>query len=182
MILTLYLLYLFLPSKAVYRLLARRWQSRLNALLSQQDRQEEIARQEELSDLMDLAGGAMDNDNMVARHGLRSMLQHLSDNAHNEGDYNDSDEDPDMADEELVVDDMEEDDTRENHDHSGEDDNLSEFLEDDNGSEFDDLPSVAEEDSVENDSVIMEDVDNTIVKERRAVDQPRSVSMSSDDL
>ena len=63
---------------------------------------------------------------------------------------------------------------------------LLEFLVGDNGSddESDDFASVAEEeeDSNENDSVVMEDVDNTIAKSHRAVDQPRTVSMSSDDL
>ena len=75
---------------------------------------------------------------------------------------------------------MEEDGDEENQD-------LLEFLVGDDGSddESDDFASVVaeeEEDLNENDSVIMEDVDNTIAKSHRAVDQPRTVSMSSDDL
>ncbi|KAL7534664.1 hypothetical protein ACHAXR_006022 [Thalassiosira sp. AJA248-18] len=171
--------------RAVYRLLSRRWQARLNLLLSQQDRQDENARQqdeaaEEVSDLLDLAGGAQNNDNAAVRFenrstlsGLRAMLQQLSgDDALNEDD--------DSEEEEADVDNMEEDDTGENQDH---DDDLLDFLEDENESDADEffVPAV-EEDSDENDSVVMEDVDDALAKGQRAADQPRTVSMSSDDL
>jgi protein-L-isoaspartate O-methyltransferase len=176
--------------RAVYRLLARRWQSRLNTLLSQQERQDENARlqdeaAEELSDLLDLAGGAHGNEavqgeNQSTLSGLRSMLQQLSGNTNNGGDDNGSNNEANVAGDEL----MEEDEGRENQDQSDDegDDDLLEFLEDEDGSESDDFASVAEEDSDDNSSVVMEDVDTTISKGERAVDQPRSVSMSSDDL
>ena len=179
--------------QAVYRLLARRWQSRLTVLLSQQDRQDENARHEELSDLFDLAGGNQDNDNMVVRFenrstltGLRSMLQQLGDTAQNEGDDNNPDEEANVAAEEPAADIMEEDVNQENEDNSDDDDDLLEFFGDDNESESDEFASAAEEESDENESVIMQDVDgavdDAISKGQRAVDQPRSVSMSSDDL
>lgn len=177
--------------RAVYRLLARRWQSRLNLLISQQGHQEENARQqdeaaEELSDLLDVAG-AQNNVPVRFEHrstlsGLRAMLQQLSDeNGPNERDDNESEEDPDAADEELEADGMEEDEMEDNQNHPGDDDDLLEFLGDENGS--DDFASAAEEESDDNDSVMMEDVDSTsLAKHQRAADQPRTVSMSSDDL
>lgn len=183
--------------QTVYRLLARRWQSRLNVLLSQQERQDENARQqdeaaEELSDLLELAGDAQNNDNNMVRlenqstlSGLRAMLQQLNGSAHNEGEDNDSDEEANVADEEPEVENMEEDEARENQDHSGDDDDdddLLDFLGDENESESDDFASAAEDESDDNDSVIMEDVDDVISKSERAIDQPRSVSLSSDDL
>jgi len=180
--------------RAVYRLLARRWQSRLNLLLSQQERQDENVRQqdeaaEELSDLLDLAGGAYDhnNDNMVMRFenrsalsGLRSIMQELNGNdAQNEED--DSGEEENDAEEEPDYDNMEEDETGEIQDHSGSDDDLLEFF-GEHDSDSDDFLSVAEEELDENDSVVMEDADDGTGKGQRATDQPRTVSVSSDDL
>ena len=173
-------------AQAVYRLLARRWQSRLNAQLAQQDGQDENARQQDeaaegLSDLLDM-GGARNNaivpvqvEGRATLAGLRAMMHQLNGDANNEGQGNDDEEEASAADQDD--DDMEED--SQNQD-------LLEFLVDDDGSddESDDFASVAEEeeDSIENDSVVMEDVDSTIAKSHRAVDQPRTVSMSSDDL
>jgi len=185
--------------RAVYRLLARRWQSRLNLLLSQQERHDESARQqdeaaEELSDLLDLAGGAQNNNNnnnnnniihletRSTLRGLRAMLQELNGDTNNEGEENNSDQEGNAEDEEPGVDAMEEDDAEDNQDHHGGDDDLLEFLEDENESDSDEFVSVAEEDSDENDSVVMEDVDNVIAKGQRAADQPRTISVSSDDL
>jgi len=174
--------------------LARRWQSRLNLLLSQQERQDENVRQqdeaaEELSDLLDLAGGAYDhnNDNMVMRFenrsalsGLRSIMQELNGNdAQNEED--DSGEEENDAEEEPDYDNMEEDETGEIQDHSGSDDDLLEFF-GEHDSDSDDFLSVAEEELDENDSVVMEDADDGTGKGQRATDQPRTVSVSSDDL
>jgi len=174
--------------------LARRWQSRLNLLLSQQEHQDENVRQqdeaaEELSDLLDLAGDAYDhdNDNMVVRFenrsalsGLRSMVQELNgDDAHNEEE--DSDEEDNDAEEELDYDNMEEDETEEIEDHSGGDDDILEFF-GEHDSDSDDFLSVAEEELEENDSVVMEDANDGTGKGQRATDQPRTVSMSSDDL
>lgn len=182
--------------QAVYRLLARRWQNRLNALLSQQEQQVDNGQQqddvaEELSDLVDLEGGAQNDNNMVVRFenrssisGLRAILQQLNGDD-NEGGENNSDEEAasGVADEEEEheavddIDDMEEDDTEENH-HSGQNEDRLEFLEDESVDEF---VSFEEEESV-----VMEDmnVDNnaTVVKGERGADQPRTISMSSDDL
>jgi hypothetical protein len=101
------------------------------------------------------------------------MLQQLNDNANNEDDDNDSDEDSSVAENEDGGEDMEEDDAGVNHGHSGED-------EDD--SDFDDFASVADEELYENDSFMAEDVDSSIGTGQRAINQPRSVSLSSDDL
>mmetsp|Transcript_31775 Transcript_31775/g.40801 ORF Transcript_31775/g.40801 Transcript_31775/m.40801 type:complete len:183 (+) Transcript_31775:802-1350(+) len=114
--------------------------------------------------------------------GLRAMLQELNGDTNNEGEENDSDQEGNAEDEEPGVDAMEEDDAEDNQDHHGGDDDLLEFLEDENESDSDEFVSVAEEDSDENDSVVMEDVDNVIAKGQRAADQPRTISVSSDDL
>ena len=66
---------------------------------------------------------------------------------------------------------MEEDEAEEsNHDHYGEDDDLLELLEDKNESGSDDFVSVSEEDSDENNYVVMEDVNDAIAKGQRAAD------------
>ena len=169
--------------QAVYRLLALRWQSRLNSLLTRQEHQVENAQQNnisgELSDIFDLVGAARDVnavdriENASTLSGLRAMLQQLNENANNEDDDNDSDEDSSVAYNEDGDEDMEEDDVGGNQGHSGED-------EDD--SDLDEFASVADEESYENDSVMMEDVDRSPGTGHRAVDQPRSISLSSDDL
>ena len=187
--------------QAVYRLLARRWQNRLNALLGQQEQQVDNGQQqddvaEDLSDLVDLEAGAQnDNNNMVVRFenrssisGLRAILQQLNGDGNEGGGENNSDEEvaSGVADEEEHeadddIDNMEEDDTGENHRHSGQNEDLLEFLEDDSEDEF---ASLEEEESTG--SVVMEDVNvennATVVKGERAADQPRTISMSSDDL
>ena len=61
--------------------MARRWQNRYNALLSQQEGQgnnNEAQQQDEdgIADLLDLAGGAQNN---VRLSGLRAMLQEMND-------------------------------------------------------------------------------------------------------
>jgi protein-L-isoaspartate O-methyltransferase len=173
--------------RAVYRLLARRWQSRLNLLLSQQERQDENARQqdeaaEDLSDLLDLGGGAQNNnvavrfENRSTLSGLRAMLQQLNGDTHNEGEddgYDEEANEEEEEEEEPEVEQMEE-------DENEEDDELLEFLEAENDSDSGDFVSVAEDDPDGNDSVVMEDA--SPVAKVRAIDQPRSVSMSSDDL
>jgi len=180
----------------VYRLLARRWQSRLNLLLSQEDSRDDSARQrdeaaQEVSDLLDLAGGAQ-NNNMIVQIGnqftisaLRTMLQPMSNIAPDEGGDNDFNDEENSVEEEQGADNMEEDDAWEIQHDSDEDDGLLEFFEDGNESESDDFASAVEEDSDDDDSVIMEDVDHVdtaIAASQRGGDQPRSVSISSDDL
>jgi len=129
----------------------------------------------ELSDIFDLVGAnAVDRiENASTLSGLRAMLQQLNENANNQDDDNDSDEDSSIVDDEDGDEDMEEDDAGDNQGHSGED-------EDD--SDLDEFVSVADEEPYENDSVIMEDADRSPGTGHRAVDQPRSISLSSDDL
>jgi hypothetical protein len=175
--------------RAVYRLLARRWQSRLNVLLSQQERQADSIQEQEdaaegLADLLDLAGGAGNNnvvriENRSTLSGLRAMLHQLSGDAH-DGEDDESVDEESAEDETQEADNMDEDD---NQDNAVEDNDLLEFLEDDEESDSEEFESVAEEDLEEVDSVVMEDVDvDTAVVKERAIDQPRTVSMSSDDL
>lgn len=155
--------------------MALRWQSRLNSLLTRQGPAGENAQQNDvfgdLSDIVDVLG-ARDNNNSTLS-GLRAMLQQLNDNANNEDDDNDSDEDSSVTENEDGGEDMEEDDAGVNHGHSGEDED---------GSDFDDFASVADEEPYENDSFMVEDVDSSIGTGQRAINQPRSVSLSSDDL
>jgi len=161
--------------RAVYRLLALRWQSRLNSLLTRQGHQGINVQQNDvlgdLSDIFDLVG-ARDNNNSTLSV-LRAMLQQLNDNATNEDEDNDSDENSSNAGNEDGGEDMEEDDAMENQGHSGEDED---------NSDLDDFASVADEEPYENDSVVMEEVGRSIETGQRAFDQPRSVSLSSDDL
>jgi len=169
--------------KAVYRLLALRWQSRLNSLLNRQGHQIETAQHNdisgELSDIFDLVGAARDVNavdrigNASTLSGLRAMLQQLNENANNQDDDNDSDEDSSVADNDDGDEGMDEDHAGDYQGHSGEDDD---------DSDLDEFASVADEEPYENDSVIMEDADRSPGTGHRAVDQPRSISLSSDDL
>lgn len=164
------------PFQTVYRLLAIRCQSRL--LRSQNEgsnfqRRDEAA--EDLFDLLDLVEGDQNNDNAELQFenpssisDLRAILQLLAGNA------------GDQAHEEAHVrnvdpegEGMEEDDASETQDYSNEDES---------DSDFDDDVSVAGEER-DNDSMIMEDADDVLIEtDQRADDQPRTVSVSSDDL
>jgi len=156
--------------RAVYRLLALRWQSRMNSLLNRQGHQGVNAQQNEvfadISDSLDLRD--INNSTLA---GLRAIMQQLHDNVNNEDVDNDSDESSSVADNEDGVEDMEEDDAEENQVHSDEDEVES---------DLDEFASVADEDLHEDD--LMEDVGRSIGTGQRAIDQPRSISMSSDDL
>jgi len=187
--------------RAVYRLLARRWQSRLSTLLSQQESQgENIRHQEEAAgDLLDMLGvaGAAPNgsgneivqlDNQATLSGLRAMLLELRGGATNNEDRDsDSDEEvnsgteeeQDMDTEEVVH--VEEEDQRV---PDSEEDDILEYLGDEHESDSDDefLSVGGIESDDENSSVVMEDVDHTVGKGQRSADQPRTISMSSDDL
>jgi|EP01082_Thalassiosira_pseudonana_P002578 protein-L-isoaspartate O-methyltransferase len=167
--------------KTVYRMLAMRWQSRVNVLISRQGSQGEAAdRQaqadEELSNLLDLGG-------VPSLSVLRSMLQRMSDVQEEEESsesYEDSTVIVDAQQEgELDIADMEE-------DHAEEEEV---FFDSDEESDADDFASVVEEavpavasaSRERNDSVVMEDVDEVMNGKERDGDQPRSVSMSSYD-
>ena len=155
--------------------MARRWQNRYNALLSQQEEQgnnNEAQQQDEdgIADLLDLAGGAQNN---VRLSGLRAMLQEMNDpDSNNEAQDEESDGDDDV--EPGDVEDMDEDDVEDYQ----EGDYL--FGDDANESDAEDFASAAEVESEdnENSSVVMEDADNSIVK-TRSINQPRTVSISS---
>lgn len=162
-------------------MLAMRWQSRVNVLISRQGSQGEAAdRQaqadEELSNLLDLGG-------VPSLSVLRSMLQRMSD-AQEEEESSESDEDSTVIvdaqqEGELDIADMEE-------DHAEEEEV---FFDSDEESDADDFASVVEEavpavasaSRERNDSVVMEDVDEVMNGKERDGDQPRSVSMSSYD-
>ena len=154
--------------------MARRWQNRYNALLSQQEEQSNSneAQQQDadgISDLLDLAGGAQNN---VRLSGLRAMLEEMNDPGSN-NEAQDDDSEVDVNVEPGDVEHMDEDGVEEDQ----EGDYL--FEDDENESDAEDFASAAEvESDHENSSVDMEDVENTIVK-TRSIDQPRTVSISS---
>jgi hypothetical protein len=142
----------------------------MNSLLNRQGHQGLNAHEVfgDISDTFDIR-----DINNSTLSGLRAILQQLHDNVNNEDDDNDSDVDSSVIDNEDVGEDMEEDDAEENQGHSGEDEG---------DSDLDELASVADEDLYENDTVMMEDVGRSTGTDQRAIDQPRSISMSSDDL
>ena len=160
--------------RVVYRLLARRWQSRLNMVLSQNDNQVAHAQDqaaEELTDLLDTAS------NITSLAALRGLLQELSGQYDSDGDDDDDDgaisEEASDAEEEHGA--MEDDEMEEAHEDvsSNLEEDLLELFEGDEASHSDD-------DLSEDESVEMEDVE--ALKNLRSSDQPRSVSISSDDL
>ena len=175
------------------RLLAFGLQNRLNSLLSGQDSNQEenshLHNQDDvigdLSDYFDLIEGARGDNNFFDIAGapienrsvltsLRSMLQQMNDNADHEDDDSESEDNSSVRDDEDGGEDMEDDDDGgEDQIHSGEEEYYS---------DLGDFSSVAEEESYEHDSVMTDNVDGTITSDQRAVDQPRTVSMSSDDL
>lgn len=183
--------------RAVYRLLARRWQSRLSTLLQQLPLHENVRQQDEaaedLFEIFGVAGAALNNhdneitqpDNRGTLLDLRAVLQELNGGtSNNEDRVNDSDEDANIsADEEPAMDleenDLEEEDSQ--HDLNNEEDGLLEFLEDGHNSDSDNDVLSVDSDN-ENDSVLMEDVNPVTAKSERGADQPRTISVSSDDL
>ena len=144
----------------------------MNSLLTRQGHQGVNAQQNDvhgdISDTFDLR-----DINNSTLSGLRAILQQLHDNINNEDGDHDSDEESSVANNEDEGEDMEEDDAGENQGHSGEDEV---------DSDLEEFSSVAEEDFYENDTVMMEDIDRSIRTGQRAIDQPRSISLSSDDL
>ena len=144
-------------------------------------------------EIFSVAGAALSNSNNVIAQpdnrgtllDLRAMLQELNwDTSNNEDRVNDSDEDANISADEEPAMDLEEDDLVEEesqHDPNNEEDGLLEFLEDGHNSDSDnDFLSV--DSGNENDSVLMEDVSPVTAKSERGADQPRTVSVSSDDL
>ncbi len=176
--------------RAVYRLLARRWQSRLNVLLGQQQEQESEHEQhqhraaEDLFNLLDAGAGQGQNNNasaVLVQVGdgstlaeLRSLIQGQLSDINGEEERGSASEDGseaiDMEEDHL---DDEEGDEEEEGDAIGEE-NLLEFLADENES----VTSGRDR----NNSVVMEDVEGLVATGQRSADQPRTVSISSYDL
>jgi len=158
--------------RSVYRLLAIRCQSRLLRSHESRNFQQQDAA-EELFDILDLVDGVQDTanaglqfENQSIFSDLRSMLQQLAGIAGSQADNDDAS----VGDAEPGAEDMEEDDASENQDYSSEDENES---------DFDDVDSAGGE-RAEDDS--MEDADILSDTGERSDNQPRSVSVSSDDL
>lgn len=170
-----------------------RWQSRLNALFSQHDEGgqdnvnnarppfdafedlDEIFEPQVLNNNVDNAVARIENRGL-ALAGLRLMMQQLNNNAREDDVDDESDDISSVANNEDEVDDMEEDEDEEEEVQSQYD------------SDLDDFASVAsyEHSDVDSgrdrtDSVIMDDVDELMATGQRSADQPRSISMSSDD-
>jgi len=168
-----------------------RWQSRLNALLSQHDEgdQDNNARPpfDIFEDIAEIFEPRVLNDNNVdnavarienrglALAGLRLMMRQLNNNAREVDVDDESDDISSVANNEDEVDDMEEDENEEEEVQS-------------QYSDLDDFASVAsyEHSDVDSgrdrtDSVIMDDVDGLMATGQRSADQPRTISMSSDD-
>mmetsp|Transcript_9091 Transcript_9091/g.14909 ORF Transcript_9091/g.14909 Transcript_9091/m.14909 type:complete len:548 (-) Transcript_9091:120-1763(-) len=173
--------------RAVYRLLARRWQSRLNALLSQrheseQGESEQYQHQaaEDLINLLDAGTGQNNNSNAVmVQISDRSSLAELRSIIRGR-DINSEDEEDSASEVEDGVIDMEEDHSIEEEIDEGEegnaneDEDLLEFLADANES--------VTSGRNRNNSVVMEDVNDLVATGQRNADQPRTVSISSYDL
>lgn len=130
---------------------------------------------EELFDLLDLVEGIQETthvgfqlENPSAISDLRAMVHQLAGNADNRDD--DDDEEASVNGEEPGVEDMEEDDTW------GDQDNSSEEESEESEADFDE----AESDEERNEDDFM-DAD-MVETSQRSDDQPRSVSVSSDDL
>jgi len=169
--------------RAVYRLLARRWQSRLNALLSQQQESEQGESEqyqhraaEDLFNLLDAGMGQNNNAVLVGDRstlaGLRSLMQGELSGVNSEEEEDSSSEDDGEAIEmEEDHSDEEEGDAEED---ANEDEDLLEFFADENES----VTSGRDR----NNSVVMEDVEDLVATGQRSADQPRTVSVSSYDL
>lgn len=169
---------------ALSRLLARRWQSRLNALLSQQD---QLGDHGQRSELFNGGTSGINLDDRSTLSGLRLMLQQIS-GGHGEDEESVSVEESARDHE---VEDMDEEVDESEDEHHVEEDDLLELLADENDSDSEELASDTEGDTNrteavasvdENDSVVMEDVSDSIGKGYRSIDQPRTISVSSDDL
>ena len=126
----------------------------------------------DLFDLLNLLEGVGDTTNDILRFtnpstisDLRTMLDQLTGNA----DARAGDEEASIGDANPGAEDMEEDGVWENHDNSSDEENESYFDEADSDEEQD------EDDFMEDDDLLME-------TSHRANDQPRSVSVSSDDI
>ncbi len=171
--------------RAVYRLLARRWQSRLNVLLGQQQEQGSEHEQhqhraaEDLFNLLD--AGAGNASAVLGQVGDRSSLAELRSLIQGQlSDINSEEEEGSASENGSEAIDMEEDrlddeegDSDDEEDAIGEE-NLLEFQADENES----VTSGRDR----NNSVVMEDVESLVATGQRSADHPRTVSISSYNL
>jgi len=156
--------------RSVYKMLARRWQSRLDTLLNENEDQGNDNDAEQ--DLLDLADGIRNDDetavvnnrNRSALSNLRDILQNI--NSDDEEDY--MEEPGDDDDDDMNMDLEEENDVE--GDEVDEDDFASAVEEEEDGNE----------DDVDDISVVMEDVNVDLSMEE--VPKLRTVSVSNDDL
>lgn len=175
--------------KAVHRLLARRWQNRLNALLAAQQQQgpQDENRNDMAVDMEEDAVAAFMNGDVVGYAGLRMLLQQQQ---RNDNDNESEDESGSESEDEHEVEDM--DHEMENDSEPDEEaqqgdvqaDGFLEFVEAEEHRPETHSIAVGEAQMAPlaqsmDDSVVMEDVESA---KRRAYDQPRTVSISSDDL
>lgn len=171
--------------------MARRWQSRFNALLSQQHENElgesEQHQHQAAEDLFSLLNeGTGQNNNAVLVRvgdrstlaGLRSLIQEqlrdVGSEAEEEGDSASEDEGGAIDMEEDHSDEDEGDEEEDGEEDASEDEDLLEFLADENES--------VTSGRGRNNSVVMEDVTDLVATGQRSADQPRTVSVSSYDL
>lgn len=172
----------------MYRLLARRWQSRLNALLSQQQELEQGENDQQQHRAAEDLFNVLDSNNAVLVRvgdrsnlsGLRAMIQEQLREADNgeEDEVNSASEDEggaiDMEEDHSEVDEEDEEPEEGPNDQIDDEDELLELLADENES----MMSGRDR----NNSVVMEDVDDFVSTDQRRADQPRTVSVSSYDV
>jgi hypothetical protein len=175
--------------KVVHRMLARRWHNRLNAMLASQ---QQLGQGENNAAVaMDMVDDVFAGAGLGGLAGLRLFLQQQlgEEDHHEEVEDSDGEEENEVQDmDHEMEDDAEE--AEEQSSHEEPDGDLLEFIDDNDESESEDLIPIAEvetvpvaaslsADSLDNDSVMMEDIETS---KRRACDQPRTVSISSADL
>jgi len=158
--------------RAVYRLLARRWQTRLAAALSRRDDARAASAQdraaEELAALLDAAA---ESDRGSSLAGVEVLLRQMGGESEEE-DEEDSGSDASDAD-------MDDEGSMDEHDGPDEED-LLDLFEGDGASEADEFASLVDDDDA---SMVMDDAEESDPSAHlRFPDQPRSISMSSDDL
>lgn len=177
--------------KAVYRMLARRWQNRLNAMIEAQQRRDPqgVNPPAMAVDMVQDALGDLLNEGVGGLAGLRVLLQQHLDGDESQGDEevgSDGEQDYDENEAEDMDHNMEDDASEVDEESLPQDDGvvgMLEFYEEESeanssvaevevGPEAASLP-VGDHDSV------MEDVESAKI---RSYDQPRTVSISSDDL
>jgi hypothetical protein len=159
----------------VYRLLARRWQSRLQTLLRQRAGGEQDTNASD-ADIDNAAAVLLSGQGPVAIFGLGSMLRHLQDNSEDE---DTDDNDSTMEENRFVA--MEDD--EEDDDDYDDDDSHVEFHEASSGDTFD-LGSengdfMDESEDVEQEMISVSPAPAKAIASRRQV---RTISISSDDL